>query len=408
MAVYGFVAGLPLPLSGFTLRQWFSEDGVSLGVIGLTANIGLPYALKFLWAPLLDRFAPPGWLRSLGQRRGWLMAIQPALALACAGLATGNPGAPLPLIACAAAVAFLSASQDIVIDAWRIETFAERSQGIALAAYIWGYRAALLVSGSAAIGLAGYLGWHGALLCVAGLVALGPVVTLLAPTSSSRAATPQATRPWRGAAALLDEAVLSPLRDFMTRPHVWTVLAFVVLFKLGEAMAGTMAPPFYRSLGFDRAQVALAIGIPALAASLSGAAAGGLLVARLGARRALVLTGFVQMASMFLYFALAYSGGDPTILVAKVVLEAFAEAMADAAFSTFLSSLCAPGYSATQYALLSSLASLPLRTLGGLSGFLAAAVGWVPFYGLTIFTAVPSMLIMVLLLRRTPVAESLP
>lgn len=394
MAAYGFVAGLPLPLSGFTLRQWLSEDGVSLGVIGLTANIGLPYALKFLWAPMLDHFAP-GALRRLGRRRGWLMVIQPLLALACVGLALGDPHTPLPLVACAAAVAFLSASQDIVIDAWRIETFAERSQGIALAAYIWGYRAALLVSGAAAIGLAGTLGWHGALLAIAVLVGLGPLVTLLAPEAIAAGSPP----PWQGFAALLAAAVLSPLREFMTRPRVWSVLAFVVLFKLGEAMAGTMAPPFYRSLGFDRAQVALAIGIPALAASLAGAAVGGLVVARLGARRALVLTGFVQMASMLLYFALARSGGDPAILVAKVVLEAFAEAMADAAFITFLSSLCAPGYSATQYALLSSLASLPLRTLGGLSGFLAAAVGWVPFYGLTIFTALPSMLIMLALLR---------
>ena len=397
MGVYGFLAGLPLPLSGFTLRQWLSESGVSLGVIGLTANIGLPYILKFLWAPALDRLVPPGWLRSLGQRRGWLMIIQPLLAAACAVLALSDPAAPAPLIAAAAAVAFLSATQDIAIDAWRIEVFPERSQGLALAAYIWGYRSALLVSGSMAIGLAGVLGWHGALLCVAGLVALGPLITLLAPAPP---AAQRLNQNRRRIAEILSDAILAPLREFLTRPMVWTTLAFIGLFKLGEAMAGTMAAPFYRSMGFDRAQVALAIGVPALAASLSGAASGGLLVARLGARRALVLTGFVQMASMFLYFALAYSGGNPAILVAKVVLEGFAEAMADAAFITFLSSLCAPGYSATQYALLSSLAAVPLRTIGGLSGFLAQAVGWVPFYGLTIFTAVPPMLIMVWLLRR--------
>ena len=395
MAGYGFVAGLPLPLTGFTLRQWFSEGGTSLAIIGLTANIGLPYVLKFLWAPLLDRPAPR-WCARFGHRRGWLMVIQPLLVFACIALASCDPAAPLPLVAAAICVSFLSASQDIAIDAWRIEIFPERKQGLALAGYIWGYRAALLLAGAGAIGLAGRLGWHGALLCVAALVALGPVVTLLAPAAHAPATVQIA----RNLGAAIRAAVLVPLRELLRQRDVGVTLAFVMLFKLGEAMAGTMAPPFYRALGFDRAQVALAIGVPSLAASLAGAAVGGLLVARLGARRALVLTGFVQMASMFLYFALAWSGGNPAILVAKVVLEAFAEAMADAAFITFLSALCTPGHSATQYALLSSLAAVPLRTVGGLSGVLAQALGWVPFYALTIFTALPPMLLMLLLLRR--------
>ncbi len=401
MAAYGFVSGLPLPMSGFTLRQWMSEGSVSLGVIGLTANIGIAYSLKFLWAPLFDRVRPPPLLARMGQRRGWLMMVQPLLVLACIALALTDPAAPGPMIAAAAAVAFLSASQDIGIDAWRIELFPERLQGAALAAYIWGYRAALLVAGAAAIGLAGRLGWHGALLGVAVLLAIGPVVTLFAPSPPGV----RTDRVWAaGFAAMLRGAVVEPLREFLARPHAGTTLAFVLLFKLGEAMAGTMAPPFYHSMGFDRAQVALAIGLPSLAASLAGAAVGGYLVARLGAKRALILTGFVQMASMGLYFALAYSGGNPVILVAKVVLEGFAEAMADSAFISFLSSLCAPGFAATQYALLSSLAAIPLRTVGGLSGFLAQAMGWVSFFGLAIFAAVPAMLIMLRLLRRTRTA----
>ncbi len=391
MAGYGFVAGLPFPLSGFTLRQWLSEGGTPLVLIGLTASVGLPYSLKFLWAPALDRLPPPGVLARLGQRRGWLMLVQPLLVVACVGLALGSPAQPRALIGFAAAVALLSATQDIGIDAWRIEMFPERLQGSALAAYVWGYRAALLVAGSAAIGLAGRLGWHGALLAVAALVALGPVLTWLAPVPHTAA---------MGGRLSLRRAVAAPIVEFLKRPGAVATLAFVMLFKLGEAMAGTMAPPFYRSLGFDRAQVALAIGVPALAASLAGAAVGGALVAWLGAKRALILTGFVQMASMGLYFALAYSGGNPAILVAKVVLEGFAEAMADAAFLTFLSSLCAPGFSATQYALLSSLAVVPLRTVGGLSGLLAERLGWLDFYGVAIFAAVPAMLVMLRLLRR--------
>lgn len=393
MAGLGFVAGLPLPLSGFTLRQWFSESGSSLPAIGWTASIGISYSLKFLWAPALDRVPVPRILYGFGQRRGWLLMIQPLLVLACASMALCDPLHPLPLVAAAALIAFLSASQDIAIDAWRIELFAERSQGTALAAYIWGYRAALLIAGAAAIGLAGRLGWHGALLGVTALVALGPAFTLLAP--SPAAAPMQRGRP--GLWVNFRLAVMAPLTEFLSRRGAVVTLAFVLLFKLGEAMAGTMAPPFYRSLGFDRVQVAQAIGVPSLVASLAGAAAGGLLVARMGAARALILTGFVQMASMGLYFALAVSAGNPVVLVLKVLLEGFAEAMADAAFITFLSSLCAPGFTATQYALLSSIATMPLRTLGGLSGWLAQSLGWVPFYGLTIFAAVPAMLIMVAL-----------
>ena len=401
MAGYGFVAGLPLPLSGFTLRQWLSEGGTSLAVIGLTANIGISYSLKFLWAPALDRVLPPGPFAWLGQRRGWLMLVQPLLVAACVILALSSPAHPGALVAAAALVAFLSATQDIAIDAWRIETFPERLQGNALAAYVWGYRGALLVAGSGAIGLAGRLGWQGALLAVAALVALGPVLTLLAPAPPSRA-LPAITG---GAAAALRRAVVLPVAELLARRGAVATLAFVMLFKLGEAMAGTMAPPFYRSLGYDRAQVALAIGIPSLAASLAGAAVGGALVAWLGAKRALILTGFVQMASMGLYFALAWSGGNAAILVAKVVLEGFAEAMADAAFLTFLSSLCAPGYSATQYALLSSLAVLPLRTLGGLSGVLAQSLGWLDFYGVAIFAALPAMLIMLGIVTRRPASR---
>ncbi len=388
MGVLGFASGLPLPLSGFTLRYWFSESGVSLGQIGLTAVIGLSYTLKFMWAPLFDQVRPP---LGLGRRRGWLLGIQLLLAAAGAALALSDPARrPVGTVLAAAGVAFLSASQDIVIDAWRIETFPTARQGIALAAYIWGYRAALLVSGAGVIALVGRLGWHGALLAMAALGVVGIAASLASPEPMTTGATARPS---------LARAVVAPLREFLARPGAREILAFVMLFKLGEALAGTMAAPFYRAMGFDRAAVALAIGPPSLVASLAGAVVGGLLVARLGAARALVLTGFVQMASMFLYFALAISAGDPRILVAKVVLEAFAEAMADAAFITFLSGLCASEYTATQYALLSSLAAVGLRTVGGLSGYLAQALGWVWFYGLTIFAAVPAMAIMVHLLR---------
>ena len=400
MAALGFSSGLPLALTALTLRQWLSESGTSLAAIGLTASIGLPYTLKFLWAPALDQLRPP-WL---GLRRGWLLTLQLLLAAATLVFAWSDPhDTPGALIAAAIAIGFLSASQDVVVDAWRIETFpasaaapsADRS-GIALATYIWGYRAALLVGGAGAIRLASTAGWHGALSAMAALGAIGLLATLCAREPGAR------PRPPEGFAARLRRSVVEPMAEFIRRPGAPAILAFVMLFKLGEALAHTMAVPFYNSLGFDRNAIAYATGIPGLAASLAGAAAGGWLIARIGNGRALILTGFVQMASMALYFALAISGGDWRILVLKITVENVAEGMADIAFITYLSSLCSTAFTATQYALLSSLSAVGLRTLGGLSGVLAGALGWVAFYALTIFAALPAMLVMLWLLRRFP------
>ena len=393
MAAFGFFGGLPLPLTGITLQQWLTENHLSLGANGMFAFAGLSYSLKFLWAPLIDRAPLPSWMARFGRRRGWLLVTQIALAAAVALLSLCDPAqAVWPVAAAATAVAFLSATQDISIDAWRIEAFPPALQGAALAVYVWAYRAALFVAGALALRFVGGWGWHGVILALAGLLALAPVATLLA-------ARPPGERPLTGAWSLRT-TIWEPLREFLSRPGAPLVLAFIMLFKLGEVLAGRMATPFYNSLGYDRVQISNAIGLPGIAASLLGFAFGGWLVARMGTGRALIATGFVQMASMGLYFALAYSGGDPAILIMKVVLENFAETMADAAFLSFLSSLCAPGYTATQYALLSSLAVVPLRTVGGFSGFLAQAMGWVPFYALTIFAAVPAMLIMLLLVRR--------
>jgi PAT family beta-lactamase induction signal transducer AmpG len=401
MGAYGFFSGLPLPLSGFTFRLWLSEGGVSLALIGLTANVGLAYSLKFLWAPVLDQARPPGPLGRLGRRRGWLVAIQPALALAALLLALSHPNAaPAGAIAAAGLVAFLSASQDIVIDAWRIETFPPRAQGAAMAAYVWGYRVALLVSGAGAIAGASWIGWHGALAAMAALLALAPLNTLLAPEPMARM---QAAGLRLG--ARLRAAVIEPLREFLARPGAPTILGFVALFKLGEAMAGVMTAPFYTHLGFNRAAIAVANGPLSLACALGGTALGGWLVARIGVGRALLATGWVQTLTMGMYLVLAASAGRAHVLVATVAVESLAEGMADAAFITYLSGLCSPGYTATQYALLSSLAAIALRTVGGLSGFLAAATGWTTFYALAMFAALPAMGLMLRLLHRYPPAE---
>lgn len=398
MAAFGFFAGLPLPLSGFTLRYWLSEGGASLAVIGLTANIGLAYSLKFLWSPVLDNVRPPV---PLGRRRGWLATIQPLMALAAAGLAVSDPvHAPGWSIACAAAVAWLSASQDIVVDAWRIETFTDREQGTALAAYVWGYRVALLISMSGVIASVGTIGWHAALLGVAALLGCSVIVTVLA---AEPVAAPRP--PAKAFRDRLRHAVVEPFTEFLSRPGALTILAFVACFKLGEAMAGIMTAPFYRALGFQREAIA-GTGPFSLVATLAGIAFGGWIVARIGVGRALLWTGWVQTIAMGMYLALAWSAGNHAVLYGTVSTEAFAQGMADAAFLTYLSGLCSRAFTATHYALLSSLPALAIHTIGGVSGVLAGAVGWVAFYTICLFAALPAMGLMLVLLRRYPPAEA--
>jgi PAT family beta-lactamase induction signal transducer AmpG len=396
----GFSSGVPLPLvAGQVLRQWFTESGLSLTDIGLTALIGLAYSLKFLWSPALDSVAAP-FLSRLGRRRGWLLLIQPLLILAILATGFSDPTTgPVGTAMLAALVAFLSASQDIVVDAHRIEILEEKEQGYGLACYVWGYRLALLASGGGTLWLVGALGWSGAYAYAAALMLVGVLATL-----ASREAPLVATKslPW---AERLRVSVVQPFADFTGRPLWLAILLFVALFKLGEALAGVMTTPFYRSLGFSREDVAAVGTVFGLFATLGGALAGGWVVARLGTARALVVTGLGQMLSNLMYVALAHAGHDMPMLWLQVGIENFTDGLADAAFVTYLSGLTSRAFTATQYALLSSLAAVPLRTLGASSGWLAESLGWSGFFLLTTAAALPAMAIMLFLLWRLPPAE---
>ena len=294
MGAFGFLSGLPLSLTAFTLQLWFTTFGISVHAIGLTAWLGLPYTLKFLWSGFFDR-PPPAALARLGRRRGWLLLVQPLLAGSAIAMALSDPGhRPAITIVAGLALAFFSASQDILIDAWRIETFPERLQGTALATYVWGYRGAMLTSTSGAAWLAHAFGWRTALLFLAGLLAAGVIVTLLAPVA---VALPRLARlpGWR---AGVEAAFLAPLRDFLTRPGALTVLAFVILFRLGKVFADGAAAAFYRyGVGFS-AQVIGDANFYGWAGTLAGAAIGAWLVLRLGTLRALLLTGGLQALSL--------------------------------------------------------------------------------------------------------------
>jgi PAT family beta-lactamase induction signal transducer AmpG len=396
----GFSAGVPLPLvAGQVLRQWFTESGMSLAEIGLTALIGLAYANKFLWSPALDALQPP----FLGRRRGWLLTLQAALLLTIAALAVTDPTAgATATVVLAVVVAFLSASQDIVIDAWRIEMMgpSEEDQAWGLTAYVWGYRAALLASGAGTLFLVGHVGWNLAYAAAAALMLVGLAATVAGTEPPAPRIAPVG---WRERMRL---SVVGPFLDFAGRRHWFAILAFVALFKLGEALAGVMVTPFYRSEGFTRDDLAAVGTVFGLAATLTGAVAGSWLVGRIGVGRALVLTGLTQMLSNLMYVALVGGGRDIPMLFAQVGVENFTDGLADAAFLTYLSGLVNRSFSATQYALLSSIAAVPLRTLGASGGALAERLGWSWFFLLTMAAALPAMAIMVWLLRRLPPKES--
>jgi MFS transporter, PAT family, beta-lactamase induction signal transducer AmpG len=398
MLALGFSAGAPLPLVLGILRRWMTESGISLTEIGLTALIGLPYSLKFVWSPLLDNAMPPAF-RSWGRRRGWLATIQPLLMLAILAMGASDPVlAPLATVSAAISVAFLSASQDIVIDAYRIEMLDEREQGLGLAFYVWGYRLALLAVGAGVLWVSEYTGWFWAFAYAAALILVGFAAVWLGPEVLS----PRAPGAKAALGARIRTAVIDPFADFMRRPYWLAILLFVALFKLGEALAAVMVTPFQAQLGFTRIEVAQVGSVFGLFATLLGALAGGWLVARLGTARALILTGITQMLSNLMYVWLAYAGHDMGVFYLQTGIENFTDGLADAAFLTYLSALTSRAFTATQYALLSSLAAVGTRTVGAFSGTLAEALGWPGFFVLTTLAALPAMGIMLFLLRRLP------
>ncbi len=396
MLAFGFLSGLPLPLTIFTLQQWFTVSGVSIQSVSHVAWLGLPYTLKFLWAPIFDR-APPRFARNVGRRRFNLFIVQTALALATAWFAMTDPVAnPTATATAALILAFCSASQDILIDAWRIESFPPAQQGAALARYIWGYRVAMLLAFSGVVRLSVDIGWHAALLFIAALLALGPLLVLFTPEPPIGDAPPRAAGPWEA----FQSSFLAPLLEFLRRRGAVEILAFVVLFRLGKVMADNNAASFYRHvLGFTSKQVGDANFAPQLIGVFLGAAFGGLLVARLGAIRAVLVAGSMQALSLGLYLLLMAVGGT-TMLFLKVGGEFFCGAAADAAFLAYISALCAREFTATQYALLSALAAVTLHTVSGEAGAAVVALGWPQFYAASMLAGLPALAIMLHLQRR--------
>jgi PAT family beta-lactamase induction signal transducer AmpG len=386
----GFSSGLPLLLTLSTLSIWLAESDVSKTTIGLFALVGAPYTFKFLWAPLIDRVRLPGLGALLGRRRGWGVLIQVLLAGAIVALGATDPALnPWATALCAVLVAFLSASQDVVLDALRIELLEERQQGAGAAVYVMGYRLGMLAAGAGALFLAEALPWFWVHVAMAALLTVGVIAVLCSPEPRSVAA-PEG----RGLAAWLYDAVIAPFADFMGRRGWLAILGFIALYKFGDSLAGVMANPFYLEMGFSKAEIAGVSKIFGLWATLIGGAAGGLMVARFGVLPSLFVCGLLQMFSNLLFAAQALVGHNLAMLTLVIAVENVAGGMGTAAFVAYLSGLCNVAYTATQYALFSAFMSFARTVLSSPGGALAEQLGWVPFFGLTTLAAIPGLLLL--------------
>lgn len=380
----GFASGLPFLLSQGSLQTWMTVEGLSLKTIGFFALVSLPYNFKFMWAPFLDRYQVP-WL---GRRRGWMLLFQLLLVgfVLALGL-TGTRGNLYIVAALALALAFCSASFDVVADAHRTDLLPEAERAAGTATFVTGYRVALLITGALAMVVADHVPWSMLYLVFAGLMAATIWATLRAPE-------PSHIRPPR----TLSAAVVDPFVDFFSRRGALIALLFIVLYRFGDSIASTMTTPFLiRTVGFSQTEVGSVNKLFGAVATISGAMIGGAAVAKWGLRKPLFVFGGMAAVTNLLYASLAYTGKSFVMLFCAVGLDNFAGGMGSAAFVAFLMSLCAARYSATQYALLTSISSVGGRVFSAFSGVMAASLGWGMFYLITAMLIVPALLALALL-----------
>ena len=399
LLVLGFASGLPLLLVYSTLSFRLRQEGVTLSDIGWFSLAGMAYAGKFAWAPVVDHLALPGLTARLGRRRSWLIVAQAVTAACMVLLGLSDPADGLvPVAFWAVALAFASATQDIVVDAFRIEMLDADEQGGGAANFVNGYRVGTLAAGAGALIIAETWGWVAAYAAMAALMAPAMAVALALPEPE----TPQAVREeaghdWR---TRLNDAVALPFRQFMTRDAWIVILAFVAFYKYGDALLGAMANPFYSDMGFTGTEIAVVTKGWGLAMSLLGAVLGGLLTLRFGVLKALMATGILQLAGNLAFAWLATGGKSIAILSVAIAAENLTGAMATAAFVAYLSGLCDAQFTATQYALLTSLTALARTLFAAGGGHLADATGWAAFFIVTMAAAVPGLLLLAWLMRR--------
>lgn len=384
LLLLGFASGLPLFLTGSTLKAWMTDEGLSLATIGLFSFVTLPYSLKVFWAPFLDRFALPG----LGRRRGWMLLMQLGMAAALFLLAFSQPHLDLMrVVVLALAVAVTSATFDIAVDAWRAEALDQKHLGLGNSIHIAAYRVAMLVSGGLAMILAQIFSWRVTYLGMAGLTLLGTLGTWLAMNTDGVARAPRT----------LQEAISGPLKDLLKRKGIGYLLAFAVFYKLGDWLAEAMTMPFLmRGMGFTKMQIGTVQKTTAMVAIILGGLLGGWMLMRMSLRKALWICGFVQAGSILGFWAISMLGRHLPLLVAANTLENLAYGMGGSALVALLMGSCNRSYTGTQYALFSALTALPRTVFGGLTGFMAESYGWKLYFPVCAAAAIPGLLLLLL------------
>jgi len=381
LLLLGFASGLPLALTGATLQAWLVVEGVDIKAIGWFTLVGQPYVYKFLWAPLMDRYSIP----LLGRRRGWLAVTQLLLLAFIAWMGMLSPReSPWMLAGLALAVAFLSASQDIVFDAYRADILGAEERGAGAAVSVLGYRIAMLISGGLALILVdNWISWLAAYWLMAALMLIGLAATFAAEEPQSADAAPRT----------LGAAVSEPLKNYFGRDGAWMLLLLIILYKLGDAFAGTLTTAFLlRGAGFSLTDVGLANKWLGVAATILGLIIGGALMAQLKLYRSLLLFGVLQALTNLGFMVLAMSGKSYPLMITVIAAENLCGGMGTAAFVALLMAMCDRRFSATQYALLSALASLGRVYVG--AGLLAESYGWAEFFFLTFLIALPGIAVL--------------
>ncbi len=386
-----FASGLPYNLTGFTVQAWLASEGLDIRTIGIFTLVSLPYLFKFLWAPFLDRYLPP----ILGRRRGWILIYQLCLSVAIAVMGFCSPTKELYVLGTIAVlVAILSASQDIVIDAYRVDAIPVSERGLAAAVQSFGYRTAAMLAGAVLVLVAAHLGWRLAFLMVACLMAATTLGTIWAPEPEVPGQPPRT----------LADAIWHPLRALFSQKGAWGFVLLVLLYKVGDAFALSLYSAFMiKGVGFSLDELSIAGKVNMTVSSMIGVAFGGWVYMRLGTFKSMLIFGIGQACTNLLYVWLALAGKKVWLLVLATSLDTGVGGMGLAAFVAFLVSLCSANFSATQYALLSALASVPSKVMGYIAGIVVSHIGWANFFVVTFLTAIPGLILLVIL--RVPLNE---
>lgn len=393
---FGFSSGLPLSLSVTTLQAWFTASQIPVATIGWLTLLGMPYTYKFLWAPLLDRFSLP----LFGRRRGWLYFTQAGLLVTIAALALLDPLQDLlSICVLALLISFISATQDIVVDAYRTEILQEHEQGVGSALFVMGYRTAMLISGGLALILADRFGWTSTFLFIACLMLIGIFTTFFAPE-------PKLTSKPAAQDNNFFSGLLEPVKDFWTRPHALMLISFVILYKLGEAFAVSLGSNFLMNgLGFTLTEVGAIYKTIGLIATLLGAYCGGILLNYIKLYRSLCFFGILQALGILLFAVLAAAGKNYPLMVCAIFAENFCAGMATCALMVFIMRLCNQQYTAAQYALLAAFSAIGRVFIGPVAGYLAAYYSWVVFFLVGFVMTIPGLLLLFLLRNRSIFAD---